>query len=75
MGQYGSLSSSPFVRLSLSLTHHRNFDSKNNKESYIFITACCGSSLISIIITHIYIYTLLSILILYCNFLNVSVGQ
>ena len=40
MGQYGSLSLS--LSICLSLSHHRSFDSKKNKESCIFITKCCG---------------------------------
>ena len=28
-----------------SLTHHRSFDSKKNKENYIFIKKCCSSSI------------------------------
>ena len=43
MGQYSSLCLSPCLRLSL--TYHRSFDSKKNKESYIFIKkSCCHFS-------------------------------
>ena len=41
MSQCGSLHSSPSVRLSLS--HHRSFDFKKNKESNNFITKCYDS--------------------------------
>ena len=39
---YGSIWQSVFVSVRLSLSHHRSFDCKKNKESCIFITKCCS---------------------------------
>ena len=48
MGYCGSLHLSSTARLSLS--HHRSFDSKKNKESYIFFGAKCFDSSFSMLV-------------------------
>ena len=53
---YGSIQQFVFVYLRPSLTHHRSFDSKKNKESYILIILII---IFQVLYIYIYIYILL----------------